>query len=517
MGWPAAVALSITCVSALAGVSYGQGNATTGPAPASATPDTVPRAEYEQLKRDMTEMQRRMDAMETTRRSEDATSANETAAAVRADAEARSRSVFDVRFGDRPNWERPDGWLSPSFRAEEMDLLIGQTPDIDLYMGLQTAGRFQWLEQDDVFIAGTVPGTTVEGPELDPGFQTAWGDLSFLADFGDGDMLVFFDLYISSRPHPSTTYGNEGYMLIRRLPDDSGVSDWLNRSIFKYVTVKAGHFEIDYGDFHYRRSDNAWVQRNPLIGNQLIDPDVEEIGMEIYSKPSPLNWLVGISSGTTTENLNEGRGIASVHGKLWKDWTDDFRTSVSGYYVDHSDNPATGTGSTKGSLFSGRRSGGPYGAVFGGGNAPGEIFVGADQLVTAFQVDAAYMPRPWEFYGHVGWVEDADPNGSLPGSPETSWIYGAAEAVYYFTPRLYAAGRYSLATAQEINGADSDGMAHRIQVGGGYWLTRNVLAKAELVYQTFTDFETADGLVSNVDASEDPSYYGVIFEVSFAF
>jgi hypothetical protein len=479
--------------------------ATAAGQPATAPSDWVPRQEHEQLRREFQEIRQRMDEIEQR---------EATKQAVMDDAAARSETGigFDLRDAAVPNWERHEDWLSPSFRTTQMDLRIGRAGNIDLYMGLQTAGRFQWFEQNDVFIGGE------EAENLDPGFQTAWGDLAFLADVDHGKMLVFFDLYISSRPHPSTTYGNEGYILIRELPGESDVSDWLNRTIFRFVNVKVGHFEIDYGDFHYRRSDNAWVQRNNLIGNTLIDPDVEEIGMEIYSKPQWLNWLVGISSGTTTENLNEGRGIASIHGKLWRDWGDDFRTSVSAYYVDHSDNPnLPAEGGTKGSLFSGRRSGGPYGAVFGGGNAPGEIFVGKDERVTAFQVDASWTPRPWEFYGHVGWVEDADPNGSAPGSPEESWTYGAFEAAYYFTPRLYAAGRYSLAMAHDIAGQPSDGFAQRFQLGGGYWVTRNLLAKIEGVYQSFDSFDAADGTVGGVDAAQDPSFYGVIFEVSFAF
>ena len=116
-----------------------------------------------------------------------------------------------------------------------------------------------------------------------------------------------------------------------------------------------------------------------------------------------------------------------------------------------------------------------------------------------------------------GWIQDEDPNGSLPDSPENSWTYGAAEAVYYFTPRLYGAARYSLALPNEIDGHSSDGMAHRIQLGGGYWLTKNMLAKLEGVYQTYTDFDAADGLVGGVDAFEEPAFYGVIVELSFAF
>jgi predicted porin len=243
--------------------------------------------------------------------------------------------------------------------------------------------------------------------------------------------------------------------------------------------------------------------------------------MEVFSKPSnkpmSLGWLVGISSGTTTENLNEGKGIASVHGKVWANLAPDLRLSASGYYVDHSDNPATGPGSTKGSLFSGRRSGGVYGGVLGGGNAPGEVLPGQDQLVTAVQADVSYTPRPWEIYGNLGWMQDEDPNGSGPGEPSESWTYGMFEVDYYFHPRIYVAGRYSFAAANVIAGNTSNGYVQRFQIGGGYWVTRNMLAKLEGVYQTYNEFNIEDGLVSGVDAYRGPEFYGIIAEVSFAF
>jgi hypothetical protein len=495
--------LGLAIVPGLSGVARAQQDQPTDPA---AKQDTVPRSEYDRLSKDMEAMKKRLEAVEGRQAAEQGTKD-----AVLRDAQDRDNFGLTLDNAAAPNWERQPGDMTPASRTEQMDLLIGHGGDLDLYMGLQTAGRAQWLEQEDVVI------NNKEAEDLDPGFQTAWGDLSFLADIGKGKMLVFFDLYISSRPHPSTTYGNEGYILINELPDDSGPSNWLNDTLFKWVNVKMGHFEIDYGDFHYFRSDNAWVQRNPLIGNTIIDPDVEEIGMEIFSKPQKLNWLVGISSGTTTENLNEGRGIASVHGKLWSNITDDLRASVSGYYVDHSDNPNTGPGSTKGSLFSGRRSGGPYGAVLGGGNAPGEVLPGQDQLVTSVQADLTWTPGKWDFYGNVGWMEDADPNGSGPGSPAESWTYGTVQAVYNFTPRLYAAGRYSFAIANEIAGHSSSGNVQRVQLGGGYWVTRNLLAKLEGVYQAYNEFSFDDGNVSGVTAAYGPEFYGVIAEVSFAF
>lgn len=39
----------------------------------------------------------------------------------------------------------------------------------------------------------------------------------------------------------------------------------------KYSTIKFGHDEINYGDVHFRRSDNAYTTQNPFVGNYLMD------------------------------------------------------------------------------------------------------------------------------------------------------------------------------------------------------------------------------------------------------
>jgi len=497
---------------------FGQATANDGK-----TETATQQVQLEQLQRNVSRLQAELDALkqqqEVVKAAQPAANPQEVEQlqhkvdALEQEVSKRTGLSFDLN--PRPGWEKPAGWMTPSFRAEEMDLRVGTFGSIDMYLGLQSAGRFQILDDSDVFVGG------VESPNLDPSFQTAWGDLPFMFNIDNGKMLVFFDLYLSSRPHPSTTYGNEGYILIRELPDNLPGNEWINNTIFKFVNVKAGHFEIDFGDAHYRRSDNAWVQRNLLIGNYLVDPDVEEIGMEIFGKDTKFNWLFGLSSGTTTENFVEGRGIASLHGKLWGYPMKDLRLSASGYYVDHSDNPLPSSGppavaGTKGSLFSGRRSGGPYGGVMGGGNSPGDLLLGNDKQVTALQGDVTWNPGSWDFYGHFGWMKDADLNGSALTDPEDRWIYAAIEGAYHFTPRAYVAARYCYAAAQELRSVDSDGHVQRIQLGGGYWLTKNVLAKAEYVYEKFSDFDpTSWSNGVGVDVSRDPSFSGLIFEVSF--
>ena len=82
------------------------------------------------------------------------------------------------------------------------------------------------------------------------------------------------------------------------------------------------------------------VQRNPLIGNPLIDPNVEEIGGEVYSIKGPVYWLFGIASGTTTEHFDHG-SQPSFHGKIWGYPLPDLRASVSAYHVDLSESTDT--------------------------------------------------------------------------------------------------------------------------------------------------------------------------------
>lgn len=405
--------------------------------------------------------------------------------------------MFDVsRF--TPGWERVrnENWMGHG-RLEEMNVQIGQAGPIDLYLGLQTAGRLQYLNQSDVSIGGTSqPGA------LEPGFQTAWGSIDALADLYDGALEVYFDIYLSSMTSADKLQGHEGYMLMRRIP---GTENTLVGDVFDIIDVKAGQFEIDFGDHRYRRSDNATSQRNPLVGNYIFDPKSTEIGMEVMNaEPGMINWLAGFGSGDETGGFASGRGI-SLHGKVWADLTDELRLSGSAYYVDHD------AGTASSNMYRTSRGGGVYDGVLAG-NAPGRVFVGNGTDVLAFQGDASWINDQFELYGHVGWVEDDTNAGG-----DDRWLYYAGEGVYRFTDRLYAAARYSGAAADRLQGNSSSGIVHRAQVGGGYWIYDTVLFKAEYVYQSYHNFSQDGGMVSGVDAWEDPSFNGVISEVSFSF
>ncbi len=470
----------------------------------------VPRSEYERLKEAFEKLQRQVEQIQKQ-------TSTTTERRVQQGIEEKKEFGPSPESELRPGWERRVRGRIGSGHRDAMDVRIANTGDMDLFMGVDTVGRFQYLAQGHV--ADTVgSNSTLSGP-LSPGFQTAYGNFSFLADF-DRWLEVYFSVFIADSPHPDKLQGDEGYMLIRELPDSVGKTR-LGEALFDAVDIKAGQFELDFGDAHYRRSINAAVQRNPLIGNYVVDPRSTEIGVEVSGDEGrfPADWLIGVGSGGETGDFQKNHGL-SLHGKVGGRPAEQLNVSSSIYWVDQSDSPI----SSRTNLFRANRSGGPYAGVLDNSAAPGEVFLTAGQNVLAAQFDATWEGNPLEGYAHIGWVQDSDTNGNAAETPKESWLYYAAEGTYHVTDRLYTAARYSGAAAQHLVSAasssrdvNSDGFVHRIQVGGGYWLTKAMLLKAEYVYQLYTGFSSNGSQVSGVDVWNDPSFQGVITEASFAF
>lgn len=398
--------------------------------------------------------------------------------------------------------------------AANAQLKITESETTKLYFTLNTVGTAQSLQHQNAYDAKGVPLAKIE-----PGFQNAFGDVGFIGKFGkNNEIEVVFDMYLSSRNHPSQTYGNEGYILLRGVPENLKSLKFLE-PILKRVDVKAGHFLVDFGDGLQHRSNNAIVQKNPLVGNFVIDPNIVTIGMEVRSKPgSRLQYVIGATNGTTTEDWNSGRGF-SYHGKLAVYPLERLRASVSYIAADHSDNPNKSAGGSQIQMFNGNRSGERYAGVLGGGQAPGNVFPQAGEKFSAAQFDLTYDTDalPVKFYGHYGQTQDKDLNGSMPGAPEEKWSYYAGQVVVKITPTLYGAARYSAASTSMLAGRKTDGKVDRIQVGGGFWLTKNLLMKVEYVNQKYDGFRAGDMVNNNIQAWRGPSFNGVVTEVSFSF
>jgi hypothetical protein len=420
----------------------------------------------------------------------------------------------------RPGYERAEGYMQPG-RAEEFNLRVGRAGPMDFYMGLDTVGRMQALDHSDAY-----NGTKLD--DVSPDFQKAHGNISFLAAFNDDRenkdpyLEVYLNWLISSRHH-GEMYGDQGYMLLSRLPDGPAPL----RRLFDYVDVKAGEYELPFGDHIYRRTNNADVQQNALIGNSVADGRAVETGVTVMndspsSEPGKINWLLNVSSGDPTPSFESGNGLA-VLPKVWANLSEELRLSLSAYRVDQSGNPGGYPDDTS-NLYTGLRdTGGVYTGILGGGNDSGQVLFSGGQDVTAVQSDLTFTMGQFELYGNVGFYNDEDTNGSDSGQPTEEWLYGTIEGVYNFTDRIYAAARYSNASADELvtsggaSSVDSAGRVDRIQIGGGYWITDTILAKLEYVHQDYSGFDSSERQVSGIDSWRDPSFDGVIGEVSFSF
>ena len=193
-------------------------------------------------------------------------------------------------------------WMSTLFalllvmsfsKPAHAQLKISDSETSKLFITLDTVGTAQALQQSNVFDS---KGTNLG--KLSAGMQTAYGDLGFLGEFGKKQEIeLYFDLYLASRNHPAQTYGNQGYLLMRDVPENLQSLSFL-KPIFKHVDLKAGAFLVDFGDQQTWRSNNAKVQKNPLVGNFVIDPNFVSVGVQAMSKPGRFGWVGAITNGT---------------------------------------------------------------------------------------------------------------------------------------------------------------------------------------------------------------------------
>ncbi len=216
------------------------------PAPAVNNADSatqsVPIEDYRALKREVEQLKNRVDSQDK-QLAATTQPTTQPAGAKAAIAQSDSSSSFfsnnnvgqEVKTLFAPRNEKeyfsPFEIMDPAHMRADMPMQIGGWQDMNLYMGLQTVGRLQALQQENVSI------NHVSQAGLDPGFQDPFANLSFLAAIPD-KLDVYFDLYVASRPHASTMYGHEGYMLFKQLPAplDAGPIG----GIFDYINVKVG-------------------------------------------------------------------------------------------------------------------------------------------------------------------------------------------------------------------------------------------------------------------------------------
>ena len=311
------------------------------------------------------------------------------------------------------------------------------------------------------------------------GFNNSTANLSLNAQLAPG-IRVALTTYLSSRHH-NETWVKDGYIQIDQSPIDFAPL----KMLFEIATVRVGHMEINYGDAHFRRSDNGNALYNPFVGNYILDAFTTEIGAEAYLKTSGVVAMAAITGGEIrgTVLTPEKRGATFI-GKLGVDRqiNPDLRLRLTGSMY-RADKAMSNT------LYGGDRAGSRYYWVLENTAATesaqftsGLINPGFRNRVKAYQVNPFVKFRGLELFGVL---EQARGQASTEAADRT-WRQYAVDTVYRFLPneQVFVGVRFNRAEGALV-GIPGDVGAKRWQVGGGWFITPGLLAKLEYVNQKY--------------------------------
>lgn len=344
--------------------------------------------------------------------------------------------------------------------------------------------QVQWLEHSNTAVPNIVGGVNQnELANIGFGFNNSTANLYLNAQLARG-IRVALTSYLSARHH-NETWVKDGYLLMDESPIDI---EPLNKLMEK-VTLRVGHFEINYGDAHFRRTDNGQAIYNPFVGNLIMDAFTTEIGAEAYLRHNGFLAMASVTGGEIRGTvLTPEQRSPTVIGKLGFDRqvNDNLRLRLTGSMY-HTNKSLSNT------LYGGDRAGSRYYYVLENTAATesaqftsGNINPGFKNEVTAFQIN------PFVKYGGLevfGVVERAEGKSSAEAI-ERTFNQQAVDVVYRaLEDFVYVGARYNRVKGR-LAGFTNDVEANRYQLGMGIFLTPSILMKGEYVNQEFKGYPT---------------------------
>jgi len=316
--------------------------------------------------------------------------------------------------------------------------------------------------------------------------------------------------YLSSRHHKEA-WVKGGYVQFDRL---DFISNGFLSGLMDITTLKFGLDEINYGDAHFRRTDNAYAINNPFVGNYIMDAFTTEAFGEVVIQKSGFVGVIGVSNGKLNQNVTVNTrynhdNALSFYGKLGydKQFTDDFRGRLTGSWYF---NQGTSTGSY---LYGGDRAGSRYYSVLvvdgEGDNFTSGRFNPRFSQITALQINPFIKYKGLEFFGIYEIANGGEEDG------DGSFTQLAADLLYRFggNQQFYIGGRYNKVSGSQTSALESFDI-ERFNIGGGWFLTDNILAKLEYVSQKYS----GNGVVPTLGASyKGAEFNGLMLEAAISF
>jgi len=350
--------------------------------------------------------------------------------------------------------------------------------------------------------------------EMAGGFPLAQANLNIDVQLYDGVSLNLVS-YMSSHHH-NEFWVKGGYLQVDKVTFLN--SDFMN-NLWKNLTLKVGHMEINYGDAHFRRSDGGHTLQNPWVENNIMDEFTTEIGAELYWKKNGIITMIAMTDGEIKGDVSDpakpdgAKRKPSFYGKLGidKQLKDNLRVRLTGSFY-------TTKSSTSNTLFGGDRTGSNYQYVMENGpsvsltgNAfSGRFNPGFSDNVTAFMINPFIKFSGLELFGTFEFSKGSNKFENAEGTTWTTKAIDdreanqtAIEALYRFgkNEKFYIGGRYIKVSATITDGTTADlaGTQYDVDIdrtsfGGGWFVTKNILLKAEYVNQNYDGYPDAGSL-----------------------
>jgi hypothetical protein len=263
--------------------------------------------------------------------------------------------------------------------------------------GAAFTAQFQGLRHENAAVPVIANGVdSNQLIEIGNGFNNSTANLYLHAQLADG-IRVQMTSYLSSRHH-NETWVKDGFIQMDKSPIPLPPLE----KLMKYTTVKVGHFEINYGDAHFRRTDNGNAMYNPFVGNYIMDAFTTEVGAEAILRNQNVIAVGSVTGGEVRGTvLTPKQRSASYIGKLGFDRQvkPDLRVRLTGSMY-KTNNSASNT------LYGGDRAGSRYYYVVENTAATesaqftsGAINPGFRNKVTAFQINPFVKFGPLELFG----------------------------------------------------------------------------------------------------------------------
>ena len=228
---------------------------------------------------------------------------------------------------------------------------------------------------------------------------------------------------------------------------------------------------------------------------------------ELYYRKDGFIGMAGVTNGRLNQNANSGTS-PSVYAKVGydKQLKDDLRVRLTGSVYNTADTQRL-------DFYDGDRAGSRYYFVMENAAATSSANFRSGQVVPDFKNKlTSIMVNPFVKYKGLeffGTFESAS-GRNFTEQDRRTWNQYAAELLYRFgnNENIYLGGRYNAVKGKLANGSNVS--ADRFNLGGGWFMTKNILTKLEYVNQKYDGFNPTSILYGG-------KFNGFMLEAAIAF